>query len=151
MIPSTEKRLRSLRRISALSEISSAMISEAPLSASSTPSTPFSSFMYSGASSSGAVPDFCSYIFFASGSRPFSFATDARVFLFGLYGLYKSSSSARVAAAEIASASSGVIFSCSVMEFEISSRLLSRLRRYWSLSEISRRVWSSRVPWASFL
>ena len=75
-------------RASGESEICSAIISEAPLNASSGVKTPFSSSTYLSASA------FKSRAFFekekihsASGSSPFSFAAEARVFLFCLNGL----------------------------------------------------------------
>ena len=62
-------------------------MSLAPLIASSTVSTPFSAFTYFSADLLGLNLLSCKSISIASGSRPFSLAIDALVFLLGLNGL----------------------------------------------------------------
>ena len=75
-------------RYSALSEISSAIMSSAPAIAESASGTPSSSLINSAADSAieGEYDARCSKIRAASGSSPLSFATEARVFLFGRNG-----------------------------------------------------------------
>ena len=76
---------RRLLRTSASSEMRSARMSDAPVSASSIVSTPFSGSMYACASISGAsIFSVCAKIASANGSRPFSFAMVARVRRLGL-------------------------------------------------------------------
>ncbi len=137
-------------RTEASSEIRSAIMSRAPLMASSAVSTPFSSSMNSKASASGSpLLLSCSKITSANGSRPFSFATVALVRRFCLYGRYMSSSSARMVALSIAFSSSSVIFPCSSMSLYISCLRVSKPRRYEYRSERDRNVWSSTDPVSS--
>ena len=125
-------------------------MSSAPFIASSTVSTPFSSFIYFCASAVGDASVWAS-MKSASGCKPFSLAIPALVLRLGLNGLYMSSTSASV----FALTRSLSIFSVRLPPFSIrfltSSFLLSRLRRYVSRSLSSLKSWSSRPPVASFL
>ena len=80
--PSRFSSVRSSFRISALSLTVSARISRAPASAVSASGTSFSASMYFAASAAGS-PACCSISHRASGSRPRSLATVARVRRFG--------------------------------------------------------------------
>ena len=125
----------------------SAMISEAPASACSAFSTPFSPSIYFAASAAGSGQSGdCAYKISASGSKPFSFATVARVRRFCLYGRYKSSTSASVCAPSICAESSSVNFPWFSIEVFTSCLRASRLRKYCNLSASVRMVWSSIVP-----
>ena len=75
----------------------------------------------------------------------------ARVRLFCLYGLYKSSSSTRVLASMIDFFKSSVSFPCSSMEFNILSFFSSRFLRYFNLASNFLSISSSSEPVASFL
>ena len=143
-----------------LSEIFSAIISKAPPIASSTFATilsfgvllsTVSTFTKSFAISSKGFVSFCSIIIFARGSNPLAFATVARVFFFGLYGLYISSTSARVLASSIDFEISSVSFPCSSIDFTTSSFLFSKFLKYVNLSPKSLRVSSDKPPVTSFL
>lgn len=69
---------------------------------------------------------FCSYIIFANGSNPLAFAIVALVFFFCLYGLYMSSTSARVLASATALVICSVNFPCSSIFFTTSCFLCSK-------------------------
>ena len=88
---------------------------------------------------------------FANSSNPFSLAIVARVRLFCLYGLYKSSSSTRVFASRMDFFNSSVSFPCSSMEFKTDSFFSSRFLRYFNLASNLLRISSSSEPVASFL
>ena len=129
----------------------SAIISMAPAMASSAVRTSFSAFMYLSASSSRGWSRNWSMMMSARPWSPFSFATVALVFLFGRYGLYRSSSATMVIASSIAFLSSGVIFSCSVMEAITVSFFSARFLRYVRRSSRLRSCSSFNAPVASFL
>ena len=87
----------------------------------------------------------------AKGSNPFAFATVALVFFFCLYGLYKSSTSARVSAAAIAIVNSSVNFPCSSIDFITSLLSVSKFLKYVNLSTKSLKISSLNPPVAYFL
>ena len=140
----------------------SAMISSAPCIASSavfttlslfflSSSDKFSMFIYCSAIFSIGFVSFCSIIISASGSSPFAFATVALVFFFCLYGLYMSSTSAKVCANATALTISSVSFPCSSIDFITSSFLSSKFLKYVSLSPKFLNCSSLSPPVTSFL
>ena len=84
-------------------------------------------------------------------SSPFSRAMVARVLLFGLYGLYKSSTSTSVMASSMDFFNSGVSFPWEFMLSRTVFFLSSRFLRYFNLSSNFLKTSSSSEPVASFL
>ena len=121
----------------ALSEMPSAIISNAPWIASSEVATTLSLLALSSSdklsmliksfaiSSIGRVSSWAKIIS-ANGSNPLAFATVALVFFFCLKGLYRSSTSASVSADAIATVNSSVSFPCSSIDLITSSLRVSR-------------------------
>ena len=125
------------------------MISHAPASAACASGTSCSASTKTLASSSREAFFLPDSISMANGSSPRSLAIPALVFLFCLYGRYKSSTSTSVIACMIFSLSSSVSFPCSSMEFCTASFLSSSERRYLSLTSSSRNCSSFNAPVAS--
>ena len=136
--------------ISASSDISPAMISSASLIAVSASFTSCSSFKYLSASSRTETVASCDMIYVASPSSPFSLAIIARVRLFGLYGLYISSTATTVSACSSLARSSSVNFPWDSIDEITVCFLSSSERRYLSLSSKRLRISSSSAPVASF-
>lgn len=85
----------------------------------------------------------------ANGSSPASRAFDARVALFFLKGLYRSSTRCITVAPSMDVRSSSVSFPCSLMELMTSALRVSKLRRYVRRSSRVRSCASSSPPVAS--
>ena len=112
--------------------------------------TPFSVSINCSASFKGSsLP--CSKILMDNGSKPFSFATLAFVFLFGRYGKYKSSNTVKLSAASILDFNSSVSLPISSNDFKIASLRLSNSRSCVIRSRIAPTCTSSKVPVTSFL
>ena len=111
----------------------------------------FSIFTYSFAISYISFVSFCSFIISAKCSKPLAFATVALVFFFCLYGLYMSSTSAKVVAISVCFTISSVSFPCSSIDFIISCFLCSRFLKYVNLSPNILNCSSLKPPVTSFL
>ena len=130
--------------------MSPAIMSIASLIAVSASFTSYSSLRYLRASSGTGAAASLDMIYVASPSNPFSLAIIARVRLFGLYGLYISSTATTVSACSILARSSSVSFPCDSIEAITVCFLSSSERRYFSLSSKLLSTSSSRAPVASF-